>query len=89
MRNVRFLTHGKEHADNVCINWVNDLQWGPSDGNADPVADRPRRKVQGKATIMDIKNIINGFASYCADNMFPENIAREKKAEVARRYASR
>ena len=42
-----------------------------------------------KGIIMDIKNIINGFAGYCASNMFPENIARAKQAEVARRVNGR
>lgn len=35
------------------------------------------------------KNIFGDFINYCADNMFPESIAREKMAEVARRNGNR
>ncbi|PLS29110.1 hypothetical protein Uis4E_0688 [Bifidobacterium parmae] len=35
------------------------------------------------------KNIFGDLLSYCADNMFPESIAREKMAETARRHGNR
>lgn len=42
-----------------------------------------------KVNIMTNKNVFGDLLSYCADNMFPESIAREKMAETARRHGNR
>lgn len=47
------------------------------------------RNNKGKVDIMTNKNIFGDIVSFCADNMFPENIAREKMAECARRHGNR
>ncbi len=38
---------------------------------------------------MTNKNIFTSFISYCADNMVPESVIREKMAESARRHGDR
>lgn len=63
-------------------------------GSQELVGRRPEYEADGaawlgKVDIMTNKNVFGDFIDYCADNMFPEYIAREKMAERARRQGNR